>query len=168
VIVPVIGVSGSGKSVVGKALAASQGWNFLEGDQFHPGKNLQKMARGEALTDADRAPYYAALRARLLDAATAGEDVVLACSALQAKHRALLNVSSQVRWVHLRLSRALIERRLAARQGHFFNPALLDSQLATFEDPVEVNAVEIDVLEPDTIPEIVARIEHALGLEVRR
>lgn len=166
-IVIVIGVSGSGKSVVGSALAHAHGWNFLEGDQFHPGKNLQKMARGEALTDDDRAPYYAALRSRLLDAATAGEDVVLACSALQAKHRALLNVSSQVRFVHLRLSKALLERRLAARQGHFFKPELLESQLATFEEPTEVNAVELDVLETDPVESIVQRIEHALGLEVK-
>ena len=158
-----MGVAGSGKSAVGHALARLLHANFLEGDEFHPGKNLRKMRDGLALTDDDRTPYYAALRSRLLDAATAEENVVLACSGLQAKHRAQLTVSSEVRFVHLIASPDLLRQRLATRAGHFFNPALLASQLATLEPPTEVNAVNILVDASDSISALTARCFDALG-----
>lgn len=137
-----MGVAGSGKSAVGRALAALYHASFLEGDGFHPGKNLRKMRDGHALSDDDRAPDYAALRSRLLDAATAGDGVVLASSALRAKHRALRNVpSSGVRFVHL------------------------IAQLATLEPPTEVNTVNVFVDARDSLSDLAARCFEAL--EVR-
>ncbi len=162
-----MGVAGSGKSAVGKALAARYHASFLEGDEFHPGKNLRKMRDGLALSDDDRAPYYAALRSRLLNAATAGENVVLACSALQAKHRALLNVSSSlVRFVHLIAPPDLLRLRLEHRAGHFFNPALLESQLLTLEPPTEVGAVNVHINPRDSVAEVAARCFEALEARV--
>jgi gluconokinase len=162
--VVVMGVAGSGKSAVGRKLAALYHASFLEGDEFHPGKNLRKMRDGFPLSDIDRAPYYAALRSKLLDAATAGESVVLACSALQAKHRAMLNVSSSlVRFVHLNAPLALLRQRLEQRNDHFFNPALLESQLATLEPPTEVNALNVLIDAADSVSQIAARCFDALG-----
>ena len=157
-----MGVAGSGKSSLGLALAALYHAKFLEGDEFHPGKNLRKMTAGDALSDDDRAPYYAALRSTLLDAATAGDRVVLACSALQAKHRALLNVSSTMRFVHLNAPLELLRQRLVARTGHFFNPALLELQLATLEPPTEVSTVKIDVHAEDSVADLAALCFAAL------
>ena len=157
-----MGVAGSGKSVVGKALAALYHASFLEGDEFHPGKNLRKMRDGEALSDDDRSPYYAALRSRLLDATTAGESVVLACSALQAKHRAVLTVSSELRFVHLIASSDLLHERLESRTDHFFNPARLESQLATLEPPTEVNTVNVLVDPRDSVSDLATRCFDAL------
>ena len=162
VIVVVMGVAGSGKSAVGKALAAHYRASFLEGDGFHSAKNLRKMRAGQALSDDDRAPYYAALRSKLLDAATAGANLVLACSGLQAKHRAMLKVSSEVRFVHLIVPPELLHQRLEARNDHFFNPALLASQLATLEPPTEVNAVNVFVNARDSVSDLATRCFDAL------
>lgn len=165
VIVVVMGVAGSGKSVVGRKLAALYHASFLEGDEFHPGKNLRKMRDGLALSDDDRAPYYAALYSRLLDAATAGENVVLACSALQTKHRALLNVSSSgVRFVHLKAPPNLLRERLENRAGHFFNPALLESQLESLEPPTEVSAVNVFIDARDSVSDLATRCFDALAM----
>jgi gluconokinase len=162
VIVILMGVAGSGKSEVGARLARRLGWNFLEGDAFHPGKNLAKMAAGTPLGDDDRAPFYASLRSRLLDAATANENLILACSALRAKYRALLNVSGQVRFAYLRVSPELLRERLEGREDHFFKSVLLDSQLEAFEEPLEVNAMIVDVQAADTPEELAVRLETAL------
>jgi gluconokinase len=162
VIVILMGVAGSGKSEIGALLARRLGWNFLEGDTFHPGKNLVKMAAGTPLTDEDRAPFYASLRARLLDAATANENLILACSALKAEYRALLNVSSQIRFAYLRVSTELLRERLEGRQDHFFKPALLQSQLESLEEPIEVNAIILNVQPADTPEEIAVRLEMEL------
>jgi gluconokinase len=161
-IVIVMGVAGSGKSSVAQQLAVLRGWRFVEGDTFHPGKNLRKMASGQALTDADRAPFYAALRARLLEAVAAGENLVLACSALKAKHRALLNVSSETRFVYLEVAPQVLWQRLEARADHFFPSQLLASQLKALEDPVEVNALVVHVNASDCINRVVQGIDKAL------
>ena len=161
-IVILMGVAGSGKSEIGALLARRLGWNFLEGDAFHPGKNLAKMTAGTPLGDEDRAPFYASLRARLLDAATANENLILACSALKAKYRALLNVSSQIRFAYLRVSTELLVMRLEGRNDHFFKQELLQSQLEIFEEPVEVNAIIVNVQAADTPVKIAVQLELAL------
>jgi gluconokinase len=161
-IVIVMGVAGSGKSTVAQSLASKRGWGFVEGDEFHPTKNLRKMARGQALTDSDRAPFYAALRARLLEAVQTEENLVLACSALKAKHRALLNVSPDTRFVYLEVEPTVLWQRLEARQDHFFPPQLLASQLKTLEEPVEVGAVTIHVNACESVESVLGRIEAAL------
>ena len=135
-IVVVMGVAGSGKSVIGGLLAAAEGWTYLEGDGFHPAANVAKMAAGTPLVDEDRWPWLRAL-ADAIDAIRAGGgSAVVACSALRRVYRdVLIGDRSDVRLVYLRGARAVIGARLAVRAGHFMPAALLDSQFATLEEP---------------------------------
>jgi gluconokinase len=161
-VVLLMGVSGSGKTTVGTLLAEQLGWEFFDGDDFHPEENVAKMRAGEPLTDADRAPWLARLRTlvdRLLDA---GRPAVLACSALRDAYRRQLRAGheGQVQVVYLRGSAALLRSRLAARHGHFMKAALLESQLATLEEPRDALVVDVDA-PPETIVE---RIRSGLRL----
>lgn len=131
-----MGVCGSGKSRVGAALARALGVDFVEGDEYHPAENVQKMAAGIPLADDDRAGWLRALAARLAASAKADTGLVLTCSALKRSYRDVLRTGApDVRFVFLRGSRALIAERLADRHGHFMPSSLLDSQLATLEEP---------------------------------
>lgn len=146
--VVVMGVSGCGKSTVGKRLAAELGWEFLDADDYHPPANVAKMARGEPLTDADRAPWLTALAGALAARLAEGRGVVLACSALKRAYRdRLREAGAGVRFVYLRCDRELIHQRVAARGSHFFPAALVESQFATLEEPD--TAVERDVVVAD-------------------
>jgi gluconokinase len=161
-IVVLMGVTGSGKTTVGRLLARELGWTFLDADDFHPASNIEKMRRGEPLTDADRRPWLEALRRRVDEACARGENVVLACSALKHAYQDYLqhDVVGQVHYVHLRGSGTLIRERLAARKGHFMNPELLHSQFEALEPSDD--AVQIDVSPP---PEVIAAdIRRRLGL----
>ena len=131
--VVITGVAGSGKTTVGKLLAHDLGWPFHEGDDFHPAANVEKMRRGEALTDTDRQPWLDALRAMIQSAVAIGKKGVLACSALKRRYREHLRVNDQVVFVHLAATPELIAHRLQQRKGHFMNPSLLKSQFATLE-----------------------------------
>lgn len=146
-----MGASGAGKSTVGRLLAARTGAGFVDADDLHQPANVAKMRRGEALDDADRAPWLEALHALLVDRAAAGRPTVLACSALKAAYRRrLVDGLDGVRFVYLRAERALLEERLGGRRGHFFPADLLDSQLAALEEPAD--AVVVDAgLPPDAI-----------------
>jgi gluconokinase len=155
-IVVVMGVSGAGKSTVGGALAAALGWPFVEADELHPPANVAKMARGEPLDDADRAPWLEAVATRM----RALDDGVVACSALRERYRDVLRVRPDVRFVLLDVPRALLEERLKKRRGHFMPRSLLDSQLATLEHPK--GAVVIDAAQP--VATQLAAIRHALGI----
>lgn len=137
-IVVVMGVSGAGKTTIGEALAIALGWPFVEGDDFHPQANVDKMARGEPLDDDDRAPWLAALAAKMRTLA----DGVVACSALREKYRDVLRVRDDVRFVLLDVSRVELERRLQSRRGHFMPASLLDSQLATLEHPSDALVID--------------------------
>ncbi|MBC8041033.1 MAG: gluconokinase [Opitutaceae bacterium] len=131
-----MGVAGSGKSTVGRTLADSLGWRFTDADDLHPPANIAKMSTGAALTDADRSPWLAAVRTHIDTAITSGENIVLACSALKASYRAqLIADPARVKLIYLQGTRDQLASRLAARSGHFAPPALLDSQLATLEEP---------------------------------
>jgi gluconokinase len=130
----VMGVSGSGKSTVGLALARQLGWDFEEGDALHPSANVAKMAAGHPLDDADRAPWLTAVAAWLAAEIAAGCDGVITCSALRRRYRDRLR-RPEVVFVYLAVPRAELVRRLAARRGHFMPPSLLDSQLAELEEP---------------------------------
>lgn len=144
----VIGVSGSGKTTVGRRLAAELGWEFLDADAFHPPENVAKMAAGQPLTDADRAPWLAALARVLAEAVGAGRGVVLACSALKRAYRDVLRSAGPgVAFLYLRCEPDLVRERVAARPGHFFPAALVDTQFAALEEPDP--AVEDDVLVAD-------------------
>jgi gluconokinase len=138
-----MGVSGSGKTTVGKLLAAELGWEFLEADDFHPPANIDKMRRGVPLDDADRDPWLAAMAEALEARVRAGRNAVLACSALKEAYRKRLRVSPDVRVVYLKGSFEEIEERLGDRRGHFFSPDLLDSQFEALEEPSDASVVDI-------------------------
>jgi len=135
VIVIIFGVSGAGKTTVGKLLARELGWHFLEADDFHPAANIKKMRSGHPLTDEDRWPWLEALREQIERFLAVEEDAVLACSALKRKYREHLRVSPDVKLIFLRGDFALIEKQLRGRRGHFMNPELLQSQFADLEEP---------------------------------
>jgi gluconokinase len=143
-VVILMGVSGAGKTTIGRLLAHTLGWRFLEGDDFHPPANVAKMHAGVPLTDEDRAPWLETLRGVLAEAVARGENVVLACSALRERYRQVLSVDpAQVRWVYLQGAPALIAKRLAARRGHFMPASLLDSQFNVLEEPREALGVDV-------------------------
>jgi gluconokinase len=148
VIVILFGVSGTGKTTVGKLLARKRGWRFLEADDFHPAANVEKMRSGHPLTDEDRWPWLERLRREIERSLTAGENAVLACSALKRAYRDRLRVSDEVKFVLLRGDYALVEKQLRSRHGHFMNAALLQSQFDDLEEP-----------QPD---------EHAITVELGR
>ncbi|MDX2204475.1 MAG: gluconokinase [Hyphomicrobiaceae bacterium] len=146
-IVVLMGVSGSGKSTIGAALSAALGWPFRDADSFHPPANVAKMSRGEPLTDADRAPWLAAI-AQWIDARqAAGEPAIVSCSALKRRYRdVVVGSRGGVRLVHLAGTRAVIEARMATRRDHFMPLSLLRSQFETLEPPApEERALVIDV-----------------------
>lgn len=146
----VMGVAGSGKSTVGRALAERLGWELVDADDLHPPANVAKMARGEPLTEADRRPWLSSVAALLQRRLDDGASVVLACSALSRASRRMLRLDARVQIVLLELDAAALEQRLARRKGHFFPPDLLASQIATLEPPP--HAIRIDAAQPiDTI-----------------
>jgi gluconokinase len=145
VIIVLMGVSGSGKTTVGKILAGELGWTFVEADDYHPAANTEKMQRGIPLDDEDRRPWLDALRHRLEEADRRGENVVLACSALKHAYQHYLAQAApeSVHYVYLVGSEELIRQRQARRKGHFMNPDLLHSQFETLEPPE--GAVRVDI-----------------------
>ncbi len=131
-----MGVSGCGKTTVGQQLAVRLGWPYQEGDALHPPANVAKMAGGMPLTDDDRLPWLAAVTAWIDARRAAGECGVVSCSALKRAYRQLLiGDRPDVRLVYLQGSRDQLAERLAARTGHYMPAGLLDSQLATLEEP---------------------------------
>lgn len=130
-----MGVSGCGKSTVGKALANRLSCAFFDADDFHSEANKAKMSAGIALGDEDRAPWLEKLRQSILDWLASAQTTVLACSSLKESYRRLLKCDKRVVFVYLKLSFAEVEARLAARRNHFMNKALLGSQFATLEEP---------------------------------
>jgi len=157
-----MGISGTGKTTVGKALAARLGWEFVEGDDYHPVANVEKMSAGIALTDDDRRPWLQALSERIDRACRQGENLVVACSALKHEYREYLEWDDLecVDYVFLHGSEELIRRRLEQRRGHFMDPDLLRSQIETLEVPERT--LRVDVSPP---PEaIVEEIRTKLGI----
>ncbi|HEX6137346.1 MAG TPA: gluconokinase [Casimicrobiaceae bacterium] len=142
-IVVLMGVSGSGKSTVGAALASTLGAPLLDADDLHPPENVAKMTAGIALTDDDRWPWLDRVVAELWRLGAGGRDVVVACSALKQAYRDRLAQAGDMRFVHLRGDRATIAARLAARHHRYMPATLLDSQLATLEVPGD--AIDIDI-----------------------
>jgi gluconokinase len=134
-VVIIWGVSGAGKTKIGELLAQELHWKFYDADDFHPQVNIDKMERGEPLTDEDRQPWLQSLREAITRSLSANENAVLACSALKRKYRELLRVNADVKFVFLHGSRARIADQLKQRRGHFMDPALLDSQFADLEEP---------------------------------
>jgi gluconokinase len=157
----VMGVSGSGKSLIGAAFARAIGVDFVEGDQYHSAENVERMRAGIPLTDKDREQWLRSLAARLREAKDAGNGVVIACSALKRSYRDILRVQAEdVRFVFLRGEPALIAERLAGRRGHYMPASLLESQIATLEEPLaDEHAWVCDVTQSpkDIVAALVAR-----------
>ncbi len=159
-IVIVMGVTGAGKTTVGRLLAGQLGWQFADADDFHPAKNVEKMQSGIALTDDDRRPWLQALRAEIEGWIAAGSNVVLACSALKCIYRRELEAGPEVTFVYLKGNANLIADRLRSRQGHFADEHILAGQFADLEEPKEAVTVDIST----TPEEIVAAIRQNLSL----
>jgi len=153
-----MGVSGSGKTTVGQLLASELGWDFVDGDDYHPPANVEKMRTGIPLTDADRAPWLATLRALIASWIAAGKNTVLACSALKRAYRMSLQVGPEVRIVYLKGTPQVLRQRLHARRGHFMTERMLDSQLAGLEAPEDAVAVDADRSPAEIVAEIRARL----------
>jgi gluconokinase len=135
-VVIVMGVSGAGKSTIGRRLGDALGWEFVEGDAFHPSGNIRKLSHAVPLTDEDRDPWLQTLRRLIDDWLRNDKNVVLACSALKARHREhLLADPNRMRIVYLKGPPSLLRGRLLRRRKHFMAPELLQSQLDTLEEP---------------------------------
>src|SRR6266496_1430028 len=134
-IIVLMGVTGSGKTTIGKQLAAELGWKYYDADDFHSPANIEKMKHGVPLDDADRQPWLETLRNLISECLERSENCILACSALKEIYRSYLLISEHVRLVYLRGDHDLIQERLNERSGHYMNPKLLDSQFETLEEP---------------------------------
>lgn len=146
-VVLLMGVAGAGKTTVGQALADALGWTFEDADDYHPPTSTTKMARGEALTDADRMPWLDRLGALVRDRLQDGPPTVLACSALRATYRDRLGADLPgVVVVWLDVSAEILRERLVQRKGHIFGPDLLPSQFDTLEPPAD--ALHLDGAAP--------------------
>ena len=160
-VIVVMGVAGAGKTTHARALAAALGWDFLDADDQHPPANVEKMRAGAPLDDADRAPWLAALRARIEAHLAEDRPLVLACSALKQAYRDALGADRpRMRLVFLDGPRETLAARLGARAGHFMPPGLLDSQLAALEPPADGLRIDIST----TTDAQLAAVRSALGL----
>jgi len=155
-----MGVSGCGKSSVGKLLAVNLGWDFYDADDFHPPANVTKMANGIPLDDSDRAPWLASLHDLISSSLTQGHPGVLACSALKECYRQqLMQGNDGLQLVYLKGSYDQIWSRMETRTDHYMKPHMLQSQFKTLEEPT--NALAVDITLP--VDEIVQKILKRMG-----
>lgn len=154
-VIVLMGVSGSGKTTVGTRLARTLDWTFVDGDDFHPDANVEKMRKGIPLTDEDRWPWLESIREYISTRLAQNEPAVVACSALKRTYREVLfEDNDDAQLVYLRGEYDLIRKRMQARAGHFFDPDLLDSQFETLEEPSANEALIVDI---DATPEDIVR-----------
>lgn len=158
-VVILMGVSGSGKTTIGQRLAERLDWPFADGDAFHPDANVEKMSRGEPLTDEDRWPWLHSIRDFIAERLADEKPAVVACSGLKAAYRdVLLDDNDGAELVYLRGSYDLIRQRMEARTDHFFDADLLDSQFDALEEPSPNEALIVDIdAAPDEIVETIIR-----------
>ncbi|MDB9447746.1 gluconokinase [Anabaena sp. CS-542/02] len=160
-IIIIMGVSGSGKSTIGKLLADALNWEFQDADNFHSTANIEKMRLGIPLNDSDRKPWLKDLQTAIAVWLQQNTNVVLACSALKADYRQyLLLDSDRMQLVYLQGSLNLLQQRLLGRQNHFMSEKLLNSQLETLEEPDD--AICVDISEPPQL--IVENLKTVIGL----
>jgi gluconokinase len=155
-----MGVTGVGKTTVGNLLAQQVGWEFLDADDFHSEANLAKMRRGVPLNDEDRRPWLETLHAELTKRQGAGENIVLACSALKEDYRETLAAGLPVSFVYLKGNLTLIAERLRERRDHFADERILSGQFADLEEPAGALVIDVGV----TPQEIVSRIREKLEI----
>ena len=162
-IIVLMGPAGAGKTTVGVPLAHSLGWRFVDADDLHSPENIERMRRGVGLTDADRAPWLLKVRDTLRDFRAHDTKVVLACSALKEQYRHAIvpdGAARDLRFVYLHAPEVVLRERLVQRSGHYAGPGLLQSQLATLEEPRE--ALWVDASRDPAY--IVARIRKELAV----
>lgn len=160
-IIIIMGVSGSGKSTIGKLLADALNWEFQDADNFHSTANIEKMRLGIPLNDTDRKPWLKDLQTAIAVWLQQNTNVVLACSALKADYRQYLVLDSdRIQLVYLQGSLNLLQQRLLGRQNHFMSEKLLNSQLETLEEPDD--AICVDISEPPQL--IVENLKTVIGL----
>ena len=165
IVVLMMGVAGAGKTTVGSELAAALGFAFRDADEFHSPANVEKMRRGEQLDDRDREPWLQAMAAAIDEWLRDGRKVVLACSALKARYRAiLLRDPARMRIVYLKISPDLARERVAQRTDHFMPQGLVESQFEALEEPFDYahgkpdSAITVDAsLPPEDIVRTIAR-----------
>ena len=158
-IIVVMGVTGSGKTTVGTLLAERLGWKFADADEFHSAANKAKMHSGIPLTDADRLPWLTAMHEQIANWIAAGQNAVLACSALKESYRRMLWEGPQARFVYLRGSYELIAERLRSRKGHFADEHILAGQFADLEEPSDALIVDIHPAPEKIVEEIGRKLE---------
>jgi gluconokinase len=164
-LVLVMGVAGSGKTLIGSMLAQALGSKFADADEFHPAANIEKMSRGIPLTDADREPWLRAIQQALCKWSAAGEDAVLTCSALKQSYRDQLSRDCDVQIVYLKGHFDLIHSRIAQRTGHFMKPEMLASQFADLEEPTDAIVVDVSLPPEEIVRQIVARLAAKSGIK---
>jgi gluconokinase len=152
-----MGPAGSGKTTVGKLLAAQLSWEFADGDDFHPPANIEKMSRGIPLTDEDRLPWLKSIRDAMQQWQAQGKNAVIACSALKRSYRELLGIGTNekdVRLVYLKGTYDLLLERLHSRKGHYMKDKMLVSQLADLEEPEDALTVDVSKSPEEIVSEI--------------
>ena len=158
-IIMVMGPTGSGKTTIGSLLAQRLGWDFVDADQFHSAANKAKMHGGIPLTDADRAPWLAAIHEQIERWLAEKRNVVLACSALKQSYRDLLWQGGDVKLVYLKGNYDLIAHRLLARTGHVADEQILAGQFADLEEPSDAVVIDISASPDEIVEGICCRLE---------
>ncbi|MCL1594651.1 MAG: gluconokinase [Actinomycetia bacterium] len=152
----IMGVSGSGKTTVGRELAEKLGYTFYDCDDLHSVANINKMRNGVPLSDVDRASWLVSIRGLIAKTQASGENTILACSALKERYRlTMIDDDHRPTFVYLRGSEELIRSRLAGRRNHFMQETLLRSQFDDLEEPHDAITIEIDRSVQETVREII-------------
>jgi gluconokinase len=157
----VMGVSGSGKTTVGKTVSSQFGWKFYEGDEYHPAKNMEKMKNGIPLNDKDRLPWLLCLKKIIEEALENKENIIISCSALKEAYRKILKINNDVKFIYLKGSYDLVKKRMEERGSHFFKPAMLKSQLDDLEEPKDVIEIDISGSKDSVVKDVITKIKQS-------